>query len=174
MAQELQPGFLTANSVLFHRARLLTQSGYMSSVLTGRALFLVYCLGDFNLKGCTRVPWEPHVCPPIFRCRHSHKTYGFCPMNPSSYRNCTMRQMQRVNKMAQNTERSCSGDSHGSSEMLKRVCPPDSVLSPQTSALSGSHWAPRERLASTTWQHSLRPGWFLVASGRLPGITLCV
>lgn len=81
-------------------------------------------------------------------------------MNPSSYRNCTKEANATCgNKMAQNTERSRSGDSHGKQRCWSEK-PPDSVLSPQTSALSGSHWAPRERLASTTWQY-LRPGWFL-------------
>ena len=40
--------------------------------------------------------------------------------------------------------------------------------------LSGGHLAHRKQLTDTAWQYSLEPCSFLVATGRVPGITLCI
>lgn len=54
------------------------------------------------------------------------------------------------------------------------MCPLDSLLRKQTSAFIRWPLAPRKQLADTTWQCSLGLCSFLVASGRVPGITLCM
>lgn len=56
--------------------------------------------------------------------------------------------------------------------MLKQVCPLTVFLASRAVHLSGGHLAPRKQLTSMTWQYSLGPCSFLVASGRVPGITL--
>lgn len=81
-----------------------------------------------------------------------------------------MRQKQCVNK-----EKIESGGTAPSSSQCCLPCVPITVFSGLRPMHSVSgHLATRKELANMTWQYSLGLHSFLVALGRMPGITLCV
>lgn len=61
-----------------------------------------------------------------------------------------------------------------SSEIPSECVPLTALWASRPARLSGGHLAPRKQLADMSWQYSLGPCLFLVALGRMPGITLCM
>lgn len=85
-----------------------------------------------------------------------------------------MQQRQCVNKMAQKAEHSCSPDSRRKQGDAKQMCAPreHSEQADKRIYLVAT-WLPESSWLDTTWQYSLGLCLFLVASGRVPGITRC-
>lgn len=144
----------------------------MSAGLTGRGFFLIYCLGDFNLKGWTRIHSGQHVFPTNILLQTQ-------PWNPWLLASNPLRSPQLHNKanamckqkgFKQNVEKwQLHKAVRGSSQRVPLMA----FWGSRPVRGAGGPLGPRKQLADTTWQYSLGLCSFPVASGRVPGITLC-
>lgn len=123
-----------------------------------QGLSLIYCLGDFNLQGWTRIHLGQHVFPLIFCYRHNRETYGFCPMNPLSHHNCTMRQRKYINKMAWNIEHRLRSYSHRKQWDTLASVTPDYCEHADQHIYPAASWPPESSsptwLGSTPWGYT--------------------